>query len=359
MKPVTFCHLKENTFCCFHSYHPLRLFSLLFCILCCLFYAGCGQSVVKESATGFYFNTVISVTVYESDSQSTSLSAYELANNCMDIADSYERLFSRTIEGSDIWNINHSNASPVTVSEDTLSLLSTALAYAEQSEGLVDPTIGALSVLWDFTANAEKASANNAAISKTIPSDSDIKEALSHVNYKSISLNGNQVTLTDPNACIDLGFIAKGYVADRMKEYLLSQGVTSGVINLGGNVLTIGSKPDGSDYHIGVQKPFAETGTPLLTLSVSDKSVVSSGNYERCFFVNDMLYHHILSTGNGYPANSDLSQVTIISNSSADGDALSTLCFILGYEKGRALIDNLPDTEAVFVTSEGEIIKTY
>lgn len=323
-----------------------KLCYLLCCILSILFLAGCNHPIAKESVAGFYFNTVISVTVYEPTTGSSSLTAAELAQNCMDMAASYEQLFSRTVEGSDIWNINHSGGAPVIVSDDTLTLLSAALSYAELSGGLVDPTIGTLSSLWDLK-------------TKTVPSDSAIKEALSHVNYKTVHINDNRVTLTDPVACLDLGFIAKGYIADCMKEYLLSEGVTSAVINLGGNVLTIGSKPDGTDYNIGVQEPFADTGTPLMTLSVSDKSVVSSGNYERYFYADDTLYHHILSTIDGYPADSDLSQVTIISNSSMEGDALSTLCFILGYEIGCKLIEGLPDTEAIFVTRTNEVFKTY
>lgn len=334
-------------------FHPLklnfyRLCLLICCLLCTPAFICCSKPVAKETATGFYFNTIITVTVYEPGASPDSLSASVLVQNCMDMAAYYEQLFSRTVEGSDVWNINHSNTTPVTVSEDTITLLSTALSYAELSEGLVDPTIGTLSVLWDFTGNAQ-----------TVPSDMQIEEALSHVNYQSVIIDGNQVALTDPYACIDLGFIAKGYIADRMKEYLLSEGVTSAVINLGGNVLTIGNKPDDSDYTIGVQKPFADTGTALLTLSISDKSVVSSGNYERYFYADNILYHHILSTKDGYPAKSDLSQVTIISSHSVDGDALSTLCFILGYKDGRALIESLPDTEAIFVTSDGNVFKTY
>lgn len=340
MKPVTFYHPIKKTI--FKSY------LLLFCLLCISSVIGCHKPVQKETATGFYFNTVISVTVYEPDSSDTSLNASALTKICMDMAASYEQLFSRTVEGSDIWNINHSNGAPVTVADDTIALLSTALSYADLSDGLVDPTIGTLSTLWNFTGEM-----------KTVPPDTDIEEALSHVDYHSVIIDGNQVTLTDSDACIDLGFIAKGYIADQLKEYLVSEGVTSAVINLGGNILTIGNKPDGSDYTIGVQKPFEETGTTLLTLSVSDKSVVSSGNYERYFYANDTLYHHILSTKDGYPVNSDLSQVTIISNSSVDGDALSTLCFILGYEDGLSLIESLPDTEAIFVTTTGDILKTY
>ncbi len=310
---------------------------------------GChSPSPEKITITDFYLNTVVSVTVYESTENNVTYSAEELCKKCMEMTADYEKKFSKTIEGSDIWNINHSNGNAVTVSDETAELLETAIFYAEMSGGLVDPTIGTLSSLWNFSEQP-----------KTVPSDAEIQKALSHVNYKNITINGCQVTLTDPDACIDLGFIAKGYIADCLKAYLCSQNVSSAIINLGGNVQTIGNKPDNTPYKVGVQKPFAETGTPLLTLSVTDKSVVSSGNYERFFQMNDMFYHHILSTANGYPAESDLSQVTVINDSSVDGDALSTLCFILGYEDGLSFIESLPDTEAVFVMQDGTIHKTF
>ena len=155
---------------------------------------------------------------------------------------------------------------------------------------------------------------------------------------------------------LDLGFIAKGYIADKLKAYLVSNCVESAIINLGGNVLTIGKRPDGSPFQVGVQKPFADSGTAALTLSIADKSLVSSGNYERYFVKDDILYHHILSTENGYPADSGLSSVTIISENSVDGDALSTLCFILGYEKGKKLTDSLQGVEAVFIDIDGNIL---
>ena len=135
--------------------------------------------------------------------------------------------------------------------------------------------------------------------------------------------------LKDPQAKIDLGGIAKGFIADEMRSFLNKKGITSGVISLGGNVLTLGKKADHSSYTIGIQKPFSETGTSLGTLNVSDASVVSSGIYERYYRVNGKLYHHILDTSTGYPVENHLYQVTIISDISMDGDALSTTCFSL------------------------------
>ncbi len=307
---------------------------------------GCQNAAINPvTVQGFYFDTVVSLTFYENDLQKADM----LKQECMKLMQLYEDRFSRTKKGSDIWNINHSKGAPVTVSTETILLLEKALYYAELSDGLVDPTIGTLSCLWNFGTSNEK----------KIPSKEEIQAALSHVDYQTVKIQENQVTLADPEAIIDLGFIAKGYIADLLKEYLQSQNVQSAIINLGGNVLTIGSKPDGSPFQIGIQKPFSDTGTALLSLPVVNQSLVSSGNYERYFIKDRTVFHHILSTRTGYPADSDLSQVTIISNSSVDGDALSTLCFILGSEKGHSLINSIPDTEAVFVTSDNQIIKTF
>lgn len=309
------------------------------CLSASLSLTGCSQNTERVTRTGFYLNTVVSIILYGSGQD-------ELLDGCMELADTYEHMLSRTLKGSDIWNINHSGGMPVTVHDETRELLNIALSYAEMSEGLVDPTIGALSILWNF-------GNDNPGI---VPTDKEIADALSHVNYKNVIIDGNQVTLKDPEAKLDLGFIAKGYIADKMKEYLLANNVSNAIISLGGNVLTIGQRPDGTPFRVGVQEPFAKTGTSVLVLDVQDKSLVSSGNYERYFVKDDILYHHILSTLDGYPADSGLSGVTIISENSVDGDALSTLCFILGYEKGKELIGSLQNVEAVFIAEDGTVL---
>lgn len=314
------------------------MFSIM--CLCSMLLAGCSSPhTASAKATGFYFDTIISVTIYHQGSD-------RLATKCMELAEHYEKLLSPTIEGSDVWNINHSNGSSVTVDKDTLNLLNVALDYARLSDGLVDPTVGSLSQLWNFGSDNQE----------IIPDEELILDALTHVNYHAIVIQDDQVMLRDPSAQIELGFIAKGFIADKIKDFLLSEGVTSALINLGGNVLTIGNRPDGTPFRIGIQKPFSDSGTSALTLDLSDVSVVSSGNYERYFEQNGKLYHHILSTSTGYPVESGLSQVTIISSSSVTGDALSTLCFILGYEKAASLLENYPDIQAVFITKDGQLL---
>ncbi len=303
--------------------------------------SGCAEKPAAYSQTGFYFNTVISVTLYYR-------SQADLLEQCFVMAQQYEDLFSRTVEGSDVYRINHSNGTPVAVSDDTLRLLEKAIEYAELSGGAVDPSIGTVSRLWDFSKNTEK----------KVPEEAVLTEAVSHVDYRGIVIDrhSQSVTMADPDAEIDLGFVAKGYVADRMKEFLVANQVTSAVINLGGNVVAVGSKPDGAPFNIGIQEPFSAVGTAALTVPLTDRSVVSAGNYERYFIKDDIIYHHILDTATGYPVDNDLLSVTIISPASVDGDALSTLVFVLGLEKGRQLIEGYPDVSAVFITKDWQQI---
>ena len=143
-----------------------------------------------------------------------------------------------------------------------------------------------------------------------------------------------------------------------MKEYLINEGISSGFINLGGNVLTLGKKNDGSNYTIGIQKPFDETGNAITTVEVDDKSVVTSGIYERYYRINGKIYHHLLDVSTGYPYDNGLYSVTIISESSMDGDALSTICFALGLDKGMELIESMDDTEAIFITDNYEVVSS-
>ena len=156
----------------------------------------------------------------------------------------------------------------------------------------------------------------------------------------------------------DLGGIAKGYIADRVKEHLLGLGVEHAVIDLGGNVILIGGKPDGSPFTIGVKDPLGENGELLETVESIDESLVSSGIYERWFEHEGRRYHHILDPFTGAPSESDLAGVTVISASSADGDALSTACLLLGSEAGMELAESMDGVEALFVTRDGQVHMT-
>ena len=323
--------------------NTIVIISALAVMLC-----GCQKSENKKiSKQGFYFDTIIQITLYGTDDE-------QYINDCFDIAGRYEKMLSNTIDDSDISRINKAaGEQAVCVSDETVSLIQKGIEYGRLSGGKFDITIGELSNLWNFPEIAENSkSDDNEADSSVIPSDEKIDEYLGHVDYNKIKIDGNNVMITDEKTQIDLGGIAKGYIADKMKEYLKSKKVTSGIINLGGNVLTIGSKSDGSDYTVGIQKPLDRSGTSIATIKIDDRSVVTSGIYERYYRVDGKIYHHILDTQTGYPVENDLYSVTIISDSSCDGDALSTTCFALGKDKAEEFIKSMDGVEAIFVDNK-------
>lgn len=310
-------------------------------ILCGALFVGSSGCVPKNatySNNNLFFDTIVTITVYDPDH-------VDYIQDCFDMARNYENMFSRTIKTSDISRINNANGDFVTVSDETLELLEIGLHYCEISDGAFDITIGALSDTWNFKDNTG-----------TIPTTSSLQSAIESVGYENIIIDGNKVALANPNSMIDLGGIAKGYIADQMKSYLEEKNVSSALINLGGNVLLVGNKTDGSKFQIGIQKPFDETGTALASVDIADCSLVSSGVYERYFELDGSLYHHILDTTTGYPIDNGLYGVTIISEESVDGDALSTTVFALGLEKGMELVEGLDNTEAIFVTDEMETV---
>jgi thiamine biosynthesis lipoprotein len=319
------------------------------------------QSDDSYSKSSLKLNTVISITVYNTneslailndawsinnkDSNAVERTLYEsVIDEAFKLVDHYESLYSRTIPTSDIYQFNHRSEMSLPVSSDTSDLIDYGLYYSKLTNGKFDISIGALTSLWNFNTDHP-----------TLPNQSDITEAIKHVNYRKLHQKGTTLYADDINLQIDLGAIAKGYIADRLKEFLISKGITSAMINLGGNVLCIGNKPDGSPFAVGVQKPFSNQGEVLLALDISDLSVVSSGTYERYFTIDGKQYHHILNPKTGYPYDNNLVSVTIISNKSVDGDGLSTSCFALGLDEGMKLINSLDDTYAIFVTKDNKI----
>lgn len=331
-----------------------KILYIVLVISCSFLLTACGKASGACSKSGIYFDTMIQITLYDAAQE-------KYLEHCLTMAQEYESLFSPSVEGSDIWRINHAKGETVEISPETFLLLKEALSYSDVSGGRIDPTTLPLSGLWGFYVENGADTAAKEQVSQHVPAKEEIASCLSHVDYRKLHLTEKEgvcyACLEDAQAKIDLGFIAKGYIADKMKEYLLSQGVESGIINLGGNVLTIGAKPDGSDYTIGIRQ---ETGndTPAMKLPVRNQSVVTSGIYERCFTENGVSYHHVLDALTGYPADNELYSVTILSDSSLQGDALSTTCLLLGTEDGMALIEETKDVEAIFLTKDGEIIKS-
>ena len=314
---------------------------------------GCqkNQIILSEPVqqVSFGLNTILSITIYALDSEKAPM---EIIQECFDLSKHYEDLFSRTREGSDIYRINASQGEPVEVDPATIDILELSLEYSEKTNGAFDVTIAPVRSLWNFVGD-----------NLAPPAQEEIAQALTHVGYEMIVLDKehNQVSKKDPQAAIDLGAIAKGYIADRLAEYLEEQGVQSAIINLGGNIYALGSAyPSGSldepaPFTIGIQRPFEDTNQVFGAVRVSDQTVVTSGVYEQCFTYDGKLYHHILDPATGYPVENSVEAVIIITDRSVDGDALSTSCFLLGLEEGMELIEATENTEAIFITYDNQM----
>ena len=346
-----------------------RFFYLILCtVLVCpmLLFTGCqnttGTSTATEkepiSISSIKLNTAIQITIYDSQDKS-------LLDDCLALCDRYELIFSRTNENSELYKLNHrisdsavSNQTIETqttpyqvngttntwhISEYLAALLSQGLSITRESDGAFDIAIAPLTSLWDFTAEDPK-----------VPDDAAIQKALPLCSSDGVTIDGQDITLPSDDIQFDVGAIAKGYIADRLKDFLVKKGVNSAIINLGGNVLCIGSKPDGTPFKVGIQKPFADRNETEAVMDITGKSVVSSGIYERCFKQNGKLYHHILNPKTGYPYDNSLISVTIISDQSVDGDALSTTCFALGLEDGLKFAEK-KGVQAVFITEDYEL----
>ncbi len=319
-------------------------------IIC--FLQGCKKSSYPLSKQGFYFDTLINISIYEGGDDSLLDESFQLCKK-------YEEILSKTIEGSDVYRINHSLEPVIKVSEDTINILKEAEYCSNLSEGRYDVTIEPLISLWNFEALSDHDK------SFSIPSENSLREAMSHVSMSKLMIDekNNTVTKTDPKCSIDLGSIAKGYIGDKLKEFLVERGVTSAIIDLGGNIILIGSKlsqgEGDRDFHIGIKNPDKKGNALVITaVNVRDTSVVTSGIYERFILINNKEYHHVIDPKTGYPVENELAAVTVICPSSTRADALSTCCLLLGEEKALKLIDSLEDTEAVFIKKDGSLSYT-
>lgn len=295
---------------------PVLLLLLLLC--------GCSREEEKQlnSQTRFLLDTVAEIS---SDCDDETL------NGAFVLCEKLEKKLSRTETGSDVYKLN-STDDFVTVSDDTLSLLESALYYGELSGGKFDITICSVSELWDFK-------------NQVIPKRDEIAEALKNVDYHSIQIISGRVSAGDKK--IDLGGIAKGYIADRLRDYFTEKGSERTLINLGGNVMCLGK------FTVGIKKPFEDT--VIATIKLENKTAATSGIYERYIKDGDKLYHHVLDPETGYGVENELASVTVIGESSLDCDALSTICLLLGTEAGKELIEGRPNTEAVFIGRDGSI----
>ena len=258
----------------------------------------------------------------------------------------YERLFSRTLPLSDISRINDAQGKAVCVSHETAQLVAAALSYCRKSGGVFDISAGCVTKLWDFKQGIS-------------PDDASVQRAIRHIGWRNIHVFQKDaiwyIQLGDAQAALDLGGIAKGWIADELGKHLTESGVSNYLINLGGNILTHGCNAQGKPWVIEVASPFSQPSERMLIRSTKG-SIVTSGTYERCFRKNGVLMHHVLDPQTGYPVITDAVSATIICERSVDAEGFSTTALALGVDEGLAFCKAQPEiVSALFIDAAGKI----
>lgn len=257
--------------------------------------------------------------------------------------ETYNHIFSHTLPTSSLSFLNRACGAPTHVNPELAELIETALYYCGKTAGLLDITTGGLEQLWNYHRS-------------TLPAKADIEEALRHVNYQSVHVEGDVVSIDDAQTTLVLGAIAKGYIADELCTLMRSAGITSGVVDLGGNLAAIGSDPEGNPWRFEIPDP--TTQKPRAVLECIDESAVTSGTYERFFTANGKRYHHIIDPRTGYPADSDIVGITVVARNALVADAYSTALFIMGSERALAFAEQTRGIEAFIITTNGTTKET-
>ena len=302
-------------------------------------FSGCSRGDAEASRSEFVLGTVCTITLYD---QGYPKVYRDIFRRLREIEDR----MSVNIAESDIARINASaGQEPVKVHDDVFEVIRRALYYAEISDGAFDPTVGPLVSLWGIGGENPR-----------VPSPEEINAARGLIGRHDVVLDkeNSSVFLKRPGMALDLGAIVKGYAADEAAAILKRERIPRAIIDLGGNVLVYGKKRDRSPWQIGVQDPEGDRGSYIGVVRIRDHTVVTSGVYERFFESGETRYHHILSPSDGWPVRNGLHSVTIIARRSIDADALSTACFVLGYERGKALIES-QKAAGIFVFENKEL----
>ena len=331
-----------------------RTVSLLSFLLICSLLVACAPAVpeITPQTQQYYeyFDTVSVVYSYAGDEESEFLSNCEAVE---DVISYYHKLFDIYYEYSGVENLRtvntHAGISPVRVSEELIAFLEYCKEIYALTGGETNFMIGAVTRLWHECREDALDNPENARI----PTESELSAAAEHISPDLLVIDreAGTVYITDPEASIDVGAIGKGYAAERASEVLEDLGAVGYVLNLGGNIVTIGTKPSGDGWRTSIRSPHS-AGEYALTVTLSDISCVTSGNYERYYTVDGVRYHHIVDADTLMPSE-HFASVTVLSDDSALADALSTALFCMPYEQGRALVDGIAGTEAFWIDNAG------
>lgn len=306
---------------------------------------GCTKEKSKEpiTRTELFMGTAIKVTLYNGGSE-------EILDKAFKRVIQLEDLVSINKDGTEIVDLNkNSGIKPVKLSDDSFKIIEKGLEYSKASKGGYDITIGPLVKLWSIGLPEAK-----------VPNKKEISESIKHVDYSKLKINkdSNEVFLSEKGMMIDLGSIAKGYAADEIVKLLKEEGVKEAIVDLGGNIYALGKKEGNKNWKIGIQDPNTERGNVVGTVETFNKSVVTTGVYERFIEKDDIKYHHILNPKTGYPYKTDIAGVSIIADKSIDADALSTLIFTKGLDEGLKFIETLDGVDAIFIMNDRKVYIT-
>ena len=288
----------------------------------------------KENLLG----TIITISTYDARE-----SVY---NECFSKVSDIDERMSVNLPESEISRLNMvAGEEKVQVSEDTYKLVEKCKEFSGLSNGLFDISIGAVVEKWKVD-----------GVFARLPSEEELRKAVSLVDYNKIELfSDNYIKLSEKGMAIDLGAAAKGFACDEAVAILKKNGIKQALLDFGGNIYVHGTKLDGSPWRVGIKNPLYDGEGYVCYIEATDKSVVTSGIYERFFTKNDINYHHIINPKTGSPANNGIISATIVSPSSAEADILSTSCFILGVEEAKKLLSTMPDCEGIFITEDKKI----
>ncbi len=296
--------------------------------------SACGRAAVQNTLDFFAMDTIMTFSAYADKS---------LLEGARDIVADIESRASTTLESSEVYALNRDGGG--TVSAETAALLDTALTMCRATDGAFDVSIYPVVRAWGFTTGEYR-----------VPSFDETAALLEHVDYARIRLDGRDVTFPDGME-IDLGGVAKGYAGREAAAYLREHGVTSGLLNLGGNVQTVGSKPDGSPWRVAIRDPDNEQSYAGV-VEIRDKAAVTSGGYERYFEEDGETYWHIMNPATGRPARNGVVSATVVADDGALCDALSTALFVMGAEKAERFWRSYGGFDMILITDEGETIVT-
>ncbi|MHB8126245.1 MAG: FAD:protein FMN transferase [Desulfitobacteriaceae bacterium] len=321
-----------------------KLIYVLIIIILLIFSTSCGiRQAEPFKSDGFALGTIISQVIYGANAQKAS-------DEVLAKMKYLEALMTINAPGGDINKLNeNAGKGYVDLNPETVSVLKSARKISELSGGAFDITVAPVVKSWGIGTDKPQ-----------VPTNETLEKLVSLIDYTDVYVDEarNRASLQKSGQMVDLGGIAKGYAGDVTIETYKKNGIKSAFINLGGNVVALGSKPDGSSWGIGIQNPRSENGEIVGFVNVSDKAVVTSGDYQRYFEKDGKRYCHIIDPHTGYPADSGLMSVTIIATSSIEADGLSTSAFILGLDKGMELVKRYGQAEAIFITSDKKIYVT-